>query len=537
MIELATAKTMQEREKSACERFGLGTLLLMENAGRAVASEVLSVLRERPSLQRVAIVCGTGNNGGDGMVVARHLFVAHPENPPRVYLVGSPENLRGDAQYNYAVLTALGLPVQVVSSSGDVRFEEDTLIVDALFGTGLTREVEGVHREVIRCINGATRKFVVAVDVPSGVDASDGRVLGEAVRADLTVTFGFLKRGLVLYPGRAYAGSIRVYPIGVPLSFGGNERADGYLVLPSDVRALLPRRSWSTHKISAGVVGVVAGSSAMLGAGMLVAQGAYRSGAGMVVWPLPAELSLAVRTSLPEVVGVTLASSARPDWSYGEHDVEAILRGFEARKVSGVVVGPGLGMSEGVRRFLEQFLEHTSAKGVLDADALNVIAEHRKRWEGKLVGWVVTPHVGEAARLLARPVQEVSEWKVQAARDIASFFGCVVVLKGPGTLVVSPEGDIFVNPTGNELLATAGSGDVLAGLIGGFMAQGLDAISGALCGVFLHGLSGDILRREGRTSIVAHEIAERLDAARKVVEDGTWELSFLDGDFSGASCP
>ncbi|WP_017872257.1 bifunctional ADP-dependent NAD(P)H-hydrate dehydratase/NAD(P)H-hydrate epimerase [Candidatus Caldatribacterium saccharofermentans] len=537
MIELVTAKTMQEREKSACERFGLRTLLLMENAGRAVASEVLSALRERPSLRRVAIVCGTGNNGGDGMVVARHLFVAHPESPPRVYLVGSPENLRGDAQYNYAVITELGLPVQVVSSSGDVRFEEDTLIVDALFGTGLAREVEGIHREVIRCINAAVRKFVVAVDVPSGVDASDGRVLGEAVQADLTVTFGFLKRGLVLYPGRAYAGRIKVYPIGIPLSFGEDEKADGYLVLPSDVRALLPRRSWSTHKISAGVVGVVAGSSAMLGAGILVAQGAYRGGAGMVVWPLPAELSLAVRTSLPEVVGVTLGSSAFPDWSYGEHDVEAILRGFEARKVSGVVVGPGLGMKEGLQRFLERFLELIPAKGVLDADALNIIAEHRERWEGKLAGWVVTPHVGEAARLLARPVQEVSEWKVQAARDIAAFFGCVVVLKGPGTLVVSPGGEIFVNSTGNELLATAGSGDVLAGLIGGLMAQGLDAVSSALCGVFLHGLSGDILRREGRTSIVAHEIAERLDAARKVVEDGTWEPSFLDGDFSGAPCP
>ncbi|MCS7242711.1 MAG: NAD(P)H-hydrate dehydratase [Candidatus Caldatribacterium sp.] len=525
MLELATREEMQREEKEACEQYGVSTLLLMENAGRGIASEILSILRDRRGFRGVSIVCGTGNNGGDGMVVARHLLVEGIV--PRVYLVGSPEALRGDARYNYEVLLRLGFSVCVVASSSDFVVEPGTLIVDALFGTGLTREVVGLHREIIQRINAAEGTFVVAVDVPSGVDASDGRVLGEAVRAHLTVTLGLVKRGLVLFPGRAYVGNLKLCPIGIPLRGHG-----GKLILASDVRRLLPRRPWFAHKISAGVVGIIAGSSGMLGAGILAALGAYRSGAGMVVWPLPPELSVTVKACIPEVVSVLLSSSFLP-WCYSLGDLEAVTSGFEVRKVSSVVVGPGLGVNERVEEFLEKFLAFAPVKGVLDADGLNIVARNRERWKERLTGWVVTPHLGEAARLLGWSFQEVSERKVEAAQEIARSFGCVTVLKGPGTLIASPQGEIFVNPTGNELLATAGSGDVLAGLIGGYLAQGLDPLSGALCGVFLHGLVADLLQKEGRTSLLAHEIAEHVDAARKVVDDGTWRFALLDGNFFG----
>lgn len=528
MLELVTREEMQEKEKEACERYGVSTLLLMENAGGAVASEVLALLRSRSGLRGVAIVCGTGNNGGDGMAVARHLLVAGVH--PRVYLVGSPESLRGDARYNYEVLLRLGLPVHEVTSPSDVILERGNIVVDALFGTGLTREITGIHRDVIRQINAAEGVYIVAIDVPSGVDASSGRVLGEAVKAHCTVTLGLIKRGLVLFPGRAYVGRLKLCPIGIPL------RAQGaYLVVSSDIRRLLPQKPWSAHKMSSGVVGVIAGSSPMLGAGILVALGAYRSGAGMVVWPLPDALSVVVRGRLPEVVGVSLSGTS-PSWHYSEEDVESVLSGFEARRVSSVVVGPGLGVHEGTRRFLEKFLLHAPCQGVLDADGLNIIAQDRTSWEGKLAGWVVTPHFGEAARLLGWSVQEVMERKVDAAWEIAHFFGCVVVLKGPGTLIMSSQGELFVNPTGNELLATAGSGDVLAGLLGGFMAQGLGPLEGALCGVFLHGLVADLARAQGKTSLLAHEVAEGIDAARKVVNDGTWTCPLLDGDFPQEPC-
>ncbi|MEN3184380.1 MAG: NAD(P)H-hydrate dehydratase [Atribacterota bacterium] len=529
MLELTTREEMQREEREACERYGVSTLLLMENAGRGIASEILSVLRNQRNLRAVSIVCGTGNNGGDGMVVARHLLVEGVS--PRVYLVGSPEVLRGDARYNYEVLMRLGLPVHVVAAPSDFVVERGTLVVDALFGTGLTREITGIHREVIRAINAAEDVFVVAVDVPSGVDASDGRILGEAVRAHLTVTLGLVKRGLVLFPGRAYVGKLKLHPIGIPLRGCG-----GKLVFASDIRRLLPRKPWFAHKISSGVVGIVAGSSGMLGAGILVALGACRSGAGMVVWPLPPEFSVAVKACVPEVVHIPLSLSSSL-WHYDVRDLESIFSGFEARKVSSVVVGPGLGMHEGIERFLKEFLALAPVKGVLDADGLNVIARDRERWEGKLAGWVVTPHFGEAARLLGWSVQEVTEQKVQAVQEIARYFGCVAVLKGPGTLIASPQGEIFVNPTGNELLATAGSGDVLAGLIGGFLAQGLDPLSGALCGVFLHGLVADLLQEEGRKSLLAHEIAVYVDVARKVVDDGTWRFSLLDGNFPGEFGP
>lgn len=530
MVELVTSETMRRREQIACERYGINTLLLMENAGRGVALEVLEILRLNPSLKEVCIVCGSGNNGGDGMVVARHLVVSCPEKVPLVYLLGSPEYLKGDARYNYEVLIKLGIPSKVVTTPEDFVIPERALVVDAIFGTGLSKEVVGLHREIIRKINAIEDAFVMALDVPSGVDASDGRILGEAVRAHTTVTLGMVKRGLVLYPARDYVGRLRVVPIGIPLNETMEDcPVDGYL-LSSEIRRFLPQRPWFAHKISAGVVGVLCGSSAMLGAGMLVALGAYRSGAGMVVWPLPFELSGVVRIRIPEIVSIELSGKG-VNWSYSSEHLEDILLGLSARKCSSVVIGPGLGFNSATREFVKGFLEVSPFRGVLDADALNVIAEDRGKWEKKLSGWVITPHAGEMARLLGWSVQEVNEYKIRAVCEAARFFDCIAVLKGPGTIVADPEGKVFVNPTGNALLATAGSGDVLAGVIGGFLAQGLAPLWGSLCGVFLHGLAGDLLKEEGKRSVLAWEIAECIDAARKVVEDGKWKFPLLDGSF------
>jgi len=524
-MELVSSQTMQKAEKALSEKYGVDTLLLMENAGRGVTEEIVKVLQCH-SFSRVYIMCGMGNNGGDGLAIARHLRLRFPTLSILVYLVGKGKELKKDARFNYQVVKNLSIPVVEISSSQEVELERGALVVDALLGTGITREVEGIYREVIEKIN-ASDNFVVAVDVPSGVEASDGRVMGEAVRANLTVTLGLVKRGLCNFPGREYAGKIKLVDIGIPLSLEEVKlKADGFLITPSMVKEMLPQRHWDTHKISAGVLGVVAGSSPLLGAGLLVCLGGYRSGAGMVVWPLASSLSPLVKLFLPEVVSVNLSSSG--EWHYSLSHWEVVEKAFQDRKCGALAVGPGMGTNPSTRLFLEKVVENS--RGVIDADALNIISQNIDSWKGHLTGWVITPHSGEMARILGVSTPEVNENRIAASLEASSLLGCVTVLKGAGTVVASPRGEIFLNPTGTSVLASAGSGDVLTGIIAGFMAQGMNSLDSAISGVFLHGLAGELLEREGKKQILSQEIAGKLNEARRMVENGEYTLSFLDGD-------
>ncbi|MGB9553166.1 MAG: NAD(P)H-hydrate dehydratase, partial [bacterium] len=418
--------------------------------------------------------------------------------------------------------------IKEVFSPEEIQFEAHSLIIDALFGTGLKREPEGIFSEAIEKMNDSS-SFVLSVDVPSGVDATKGLVWGRAVRADLTITLGRMKQGLVQFPAREYVGLLKLADIGIPLPL--KDLADAYLLTPQDVENLLPRRSWNTHKISAGVLGVVAGSSAMLGAGILLSLGAYQVGTGMVIWPLSEECSVLVKTVLPEVVSVILPRKpSSSSFHYMLSDLNTVKQGIEARKCRCLAVGPGLGGHRSTTFFIERFLEEIPLGGVLDADALNVIAFNRERWKGQLSPWVLTPHAGEMGKLLGIPAEEVNKDRISACKECAAYFGSVTLLKGSGTVIASPDGKVVINPTGGPNLATAGSGDVLTGMIGGLMAQGLKPWEAALCGVFLHGLTGDLLEQEGRKNIVAREIAENVSRARKVIESGQYTIPFLVGD-------
>ncbi|MEN3186514.1 MAG: NAD(P)H-hydrate dehydratase [Atribacterota bacterium] len=525
MIELVTPQTMQHLEQECVERLGITTRLLMENAGGRVAEEAASFVTDL-GLNQVFVVCGVGNNGGDGLVAARHLRSRFRNLEITVYLVGEKEKMTPDTAANYTLFAALGGSVREVRVANDLEFMEPALIIDALFGTGLRRAPQGIFAEVIRKINQSSCT-VLSIDVPSGVDAGSGMVFGEAVRAHCTVTMGKCKQGLVQFPAREYMGRLKCVDIGVPLS----DKADAFLLTPQDVVAFLPQRDWSTHKISAGVLGMVAGSSAMLGAGMLLAFGAYQVGAGMVVWPLPEELASLVKLVLPELVSVVLPRRSKtPEFHYALSDFLAVKEAVEARKCRCLAVGPGLGGTPSTAFFLERLVEEIPFGGVLDADALNIIAQNRKCFKGKLSSWILTPHAGEMGRLLGIPVVEVNQDRISACRACADYFQSVVVLKGAGTLIASPDGTVVVNPTGGPNLATAGSGDVLTGMIGGLRAQGLGLWESALCGVFLHGVAGDLLEEEGKKHIVAREIAEKVRESRKVIEGGQYTIPFLAGN-------
>lgn len=527
MIELLSAETMQNLEKECCQRWGIDTLFLMENAGGRVAEEAAQIIISL-RLKEVFVVCGIGNNGGDGLVVARHLRSKFPSLKITVYFLGERRKMTKDAAFNYDLLTHLDVTLKEVSSSQDICFTKDSLVVDALFGTGLRREPKGIFAEAIEKMN-RSLCFVLSIDVPSGVDATRGLVWSNAVKANLTITLGKIKQGLVQFPAREYAGKIKLSDIGIPLFSKG--RADAYLLTPQDVKELLPQRSWDTHKISAGVLGVVAGSSAMLGAGILLALGAYCAGTGMVVWPLPNAHASSVKMTLPELVNVVLPpNSSGVDFHYTLGDFRVIREGIEARRCQCLAIGPGLGTKRSTVFLLGKLLEEISMGGVLDADALNSIALDGNYWKGKLSGWVLTPHEGEMARLLGTSVTEIHQDRISACRACAQYFESVVVLKGAGTVIASPSGEVVINPTGGSNLATAGSGDVLTGIIGGIMAQGLGAWESALCGVFLHGLAGNLLEREGKKTITAREIAYKVNEARKVIENEEYTIPFLVRD-------
>ncbi|MDK2897021.1 MAG: ADP-dependent NAD(P)H-hydrate dehydratase / NAD(P)H-hydrate epimerase [Candidatus Atribacteria bacterium] len=527
-MKLVSAELMQKIEKELVEKYDIPTLLLMENAGRGVAAKAAQLVQEQ-SIEQVYIICGVGNNGGDGLAVARHLRLTFPRLPIVVYLLGEITSSKPDAWANLQIVEKLGnITVKQIILSEEMVLDPAGLVIDAIFGIGLSREVGGRYREVIERINSSPRQLVLSIDIPSGLDATTGQVLGCAVKADFTVTLGLAKRGLFVYPGRDFAGKISVASIGIPLIVR-DQPGRSWLIEPELIKKLLPLRGTHTHKISAGVVGVISGSSALLGAGMLVALGAYKSGAGMVVWPLPAEVANLVKVRIPEVVSPLLPAVA-PEWEYSSSHWEELKQILTQRKCNSLAVGPGLGLKAETAALLRLLVEQPELKGVLDADGLNLVAQEREDWKDRLSGWVITPHPGEMARLLQWTPQKVNDNRVEAVFEAARFFGSTTVLKGPGTLVATPEGELWVNPTGDPALATAGSGDVLTGMIAAFMAQGLSPRDSALVGVFLHGLTGELTGKTVKDGVLASELPEVITEAKRMLLNGKYRISFMDGN-------
>ncbi|BER92067.1 NAD(P)H-hydrate dehydratase [Atrimonas thermophila] len=527
-MHLVTSDAMQKIEQHLCQQYGIDTLLLMENAGKNVANEALSILKEK-NLKQVIILCGGGNNGGDGLVAARQLLSVSSAYPVTVYLLANPEKLKKDPLYNYRVLKNMSARIIEVASVKDIEIYPQSLVIDALLGTGLSKPVAGLYREAVEKINSARDVFVLSVDVPSGINATSGAVMGSSVKADYTVTLGLPKRGLFVFPAREYTGKIKVADIGIPIILREPFPIKDILITPHLISEHLPERNPDVHKISAGVVGVIAGSPSMLGAGILASLGAYGAGAGMVVWPLPFSAASLVKIHLPEVV-TPLVESTQAQHYYTPSVAEFLGKSFVERKCRSLIIGPGLGVSPAMSFFVEKIVQASShIGGVIDADALNCIAGERQLWKGKLSGWIITPHHGEAARLLGSSPKEVAENRFEAVKQLADYFQCIAVLKGPATLIADPSGNIFVNPTGGPELATAGSGDVLSGVIAGILAQTGKHLESAICGVFLHGLAGDMLARN-KKEITAKEIAYQIPAAKKVVRDGQYRIPFMDGD-------
>lgn len=510
---LVGSGTMRALDRHTIDKLGVPGDLLMESAGRAVAAEVLSWLADLPSDAEVAVVCGSGNNGGDGLVVARHLALL--DVPVRVILLADPERLRGDAAVNLERARAIGVPLV----ASDLPLPPCGVVVDAIFGTGLSRPVAGSAAAAIQAINRhrASRPrgqvYVVSVDVPSGLDSDTGQPQGEPVRADATVSLALPKLALALEPGRSLAGRVRVARIGIADSAPG-VRHDAELWSPQAAGRALPERPPDGHKGRFGHVLIVAGSAGKTGAAALAATAAGRAGAGLVTLACPASLNPVLEVKCTEAMTAPLADTAEGDLAAAaEHAVLAL-----AAERDVVAMGPGIGRSEEAQLLMRALARRVVCPLVIDADGLFPFAEDASALKARRAPTILTPHPGEAARLLGRSAGAVNRDRVRTARELAELTGSIVVLKGAATVSADPNGRVVVNPTGGPALATGGTGDVLTGVVAGFLAQGLDPLESAAAAAYLHGASADRLaERIGSAGLLAAEVAHELPAAAEAL--------------------
>jgi len=506
-VYLATAAEMRRLERAATEEAGLAELILMENAGAGAAQVARSLLPAVGS--RVAVFAGPGNNGGDALVVARHL--AGSGHQLTAFLVGGPP--RGIARQN--LVAAAGSGVEIIDAAGPGQFEQvaanAALVVDGLLGTGLQGAPRGAIADAIAAIR-ACRQPVLALDVPSGLQSDTGQLPGVWVRATVTATFGLAKPGLYLYPGAESAGAIRLVDISLPGPVLERWRPATRLLSPDLARGMLPSRPPWGHKGTFGHVVIVGGSTGMAGAPILAGRGALRAGAGLVTVVLPSPFDLAAVATAPELMTIAVGSGGQ--WPA---DSREWLDRLLDRHPAAIAIGPGMGHGPGLANLVTVLLTRSPCPVVVDADALTILSGFTSREKEACLGprVVLTPHPGEMARLLDREVALIQADRLGQAREAARNWRTTVVLKGAGTVVAAGEGDAWLDPGGNPALATAGSGDVLAGAIAGLLAQGLSGPQAAALGVYLHRSAGDRVRaRLGEAGAIAGDLLGELPAAR-----------------------
>ncbi|MBN2026141.1 MAG: NAD(P)H-hydrate dehydratase [Actinobacteria bacterium] len=512
------------REMGALDRAaiegGIPSLDLMESAGRYVAEQAreLLVLCEG---KKVSVVAARGNNGGDGFVAARYL--ASWGAAAKVFLLAEENELSADAAANHRRFAEEGgETVRVDAGSLPGELDGSDLVVDAIFGTGFHGAAEGDFAAAIEAVN-ASEAPVLAVDVPSGVDAASGAVSGPAVRAMSTVTFAYPKVGLYLYPGAEMVGELVVVDIGIPPRLlAGIVESEIFTLEEEQVAALIPARRPDAHKGDCGRVFVVAGSVGLTGAATLCSRAAIRSGAGVVTLGVAAGLNAIMEVKLTEVMTLPLPDEGGK--YIAEEALDVILA--EAAGYDTLAIGPGLGTAPATCRVVTELLRRMEKPVVLDADGLNCAAKDPASLSGREYPTVITPHPGELGRLLGRSAGEIQSSRLEAAMESCSRFGCVTVLKGANTLVASLQGGVYINPLAMASLATAGSGDVLTGCITAFSAQGLEPLEAALCGVYVHGRAAELsAHMTGTAGMIAGDLISHLPLALSGLmqeEEGGW---------------
>ncbi|MEO5365822.1 MAG: NAD(P)H-hydrate dehydratase [Magnetococcus sp. WYHC-3] len=512
MSKLLTAAEMAEMDRRTSEEFGLPTMVLMENAGAAV--EAL-LWREFPHLMelRVLVLAGPGNNGGDGMVVARRLQQRGVR--VSVLLLGHLLLLKGDAALHAGACVKMGGTVVEINDATALnresrRLAQADVVVDAVFGTGLSRPVSGVIARLFDRLS-ALAKPTVAVDLPSGISSDSGKVLGSALRAQWTVALGAEKVGHRMWPGAGYCGRIEVANIGVPRHLIHQQSHRVERNIPESIA--VPLRPADGHKGTFGHLLILAGSVGKTGAAVLTAQGALRAGAGLVTVAMPAPAQAQAAAQLTEAMSLPLPA----DEQGRLHEDALVTLSSLPFRPTALAIGPGLGVSAATWPVIRGLLLQLDLPAVLDADALNALAAQDHGWEQvqRTAPVLITPHPGEAARLLRAPVGELQEDRLVTAQRVATERRVWMALKGAGTVIADPDGRLWINETGNSGLAAGGSGDLLTGLVGGLLAQGWSPTSALRAAVWIHGAAGDDAAADiGMAGLLASDLSPYLNRRR-----------------------
>ena len=510
-MKVVSGDQIRSIENRVFSKYGLSSQLLMEVAGRQVAVIARRLLEQNPG--PVVVVCGKGNNGGDGFVAAR--WLRHWGFDASAVVWASLDDFTGEAAAALHAARMAGVPLLMPAQASEA-LRGAALIIDAILGVGVVGSARGLAAEAIKLINSIDRP-VLSIDIPSGVATDTGRAEGPAIEAEYTVTLGLPKLGLFQFPGADLAGKVIVADIGLSAGAVEAENITVELTSPTVVRPWLPQYSRNAHKGTRGRVLIAAASRGMTGAAALAGEAALRAGAGLVTVAAPA-------SSQPVVAGIraeimTLAFPESQDGGFAAAAAEPFLA--KSAKADAIAVGPGLGVDPETQTFVRRVVAGATAPLVLDADAIKAFSGQPGLISEAPVPAVLTPHPGEMAHLLGLSVEAVQSDRFAAVRAAAQATKAVVLLKGAYTLIADPDGMIYINPTGNRALGTGGSGDVLTGIIAGLLAQGMGALEAAVTGAFMHGLAGDRLaERNGCDGILAGDLARELPLVQHDLRSG-----------------
>ncbi len=514
------AEEMRELDRLTIKEIGIDALILMENAGRTVYSVIANIFDNVYGLKAV-VVSGKGNNGGDGFVVARYLYNSGAN--VKVYVLGGMNRIKGPARKNLEILEKFDVDILELDEDTYPLFEFDIItadiIVDAIFGTGFKGALKGLYLDAVETINDSNA-FIMAVDMPSGVDSDTGAVENTAVSADVTVTMAFPKLGHALYPGKLYVGELLVADISIPeeLAYGRIKRV---LIDEGLVSELIPLRAGNEHKGDFGRVLVVAGSRGYTGAAALASASAMRVGAGLTYLAIPRSLNDILETKVTEVITIPVHES---DGAITERAVDELLAGD--RKFAVAAIGPGLGRKDTTKKAIIKFISEFDGPIVVDADAVVALKDHLDILKDRELPVILTPHPGEMSWLVDAEPEEIDRNRVDIASKFAVENNVVLVLKGAPTVVAMPGGMVYINTSGNPGLASGGTGDVLTGMIAGLMAQGLLPHDAALLGVFMHGMAADLAAQDiGEHSLMATDLLDYIPEAFQLLLSGEEEKS------------
>ncbi len=514
-MKLLSPERMKQYDTYAINTFGIPSAVLMENAGRST----YRLLKDKylTGCKKILICCGRGNNGGDGFVIGR--YAVRDGFETIVFLLCEPSELKGDAALNMELYRTSGGQMFIAKKPGDVghRLKNADLVVDAIFGTGLSKEVQGLEKSVIEEMNGSG-KPIAAVDIPSGLDALRGVPLGVAVRAASTYTFGYAKIGQILYPGAAYVGELTVVDISLPSAAEKELGTDGEVVDGDLLRSFLKVRSPWAHKGSFGHALIVAGSTGKTGAAAMTSSAALKIGAGLVTLVIPRSLNGIMEVKLTEAMTYPIEDNAK---GHLTQDAFNEIAAF-AHDKDVVIIGPGLSTTDETMALVRKLYIELDKRFVVDADGITSFQGHEsliKEKEGKAV---FTPHPGELGRLVGLSPAQVNEDRLAIGRRFVGAHKINLVLKGARTTTFGADGSLFVNPTGNAALAKGGSGDILTGFIGGLVSQGYTLPEASLLGVYLHGYIADRwVEKNSDMDLLAGNLLEGLGEALREIRSGT----------------